>query len=269
MKRKGENGKAEVDALAARILAGAKLADAGLEAWRGPQREIKRLLRRDYVQALQKCLGRREVESLVAAAAEVLPEINCEPITVPKERCAEIARKLSVHLSTRPYRGPEGLALRGFYVHKAEALLSKPLIYVNTAHHPAAVSATFGHEIGHHLAYRVFHESGTQVHFFLDADYAAHLDDPIELAADVLVSLGGYPRALAQRIFGPASSGAALIGQARRLTGQAVTQICQHLKHDYRLDFTRPGQPSRNLTYLGGMVHYAKLRWALLAEYDL
>ncbi len=269
MKGRRENGDREVDAIADRILAGAKLSGSSLRAWRKPMREIECLLRRDYVRALRKCLGYREAKSILSAAIGVWPEFNRERVEIPRSRCAEISRKLSVHLSARPYRAPEGLALRGFYVHEARSLLTKPMIYVNTAHHPAAVAATFGHEVGHHLAHGIFEESRNPVDFFFDAAYSGHLDDPIELAADVVVSLGCYPESVARRIFATASWKGGLVASAQHLSQDAVMQVCEHLKCRYHVDFTRTDQPDRNLVYLAGMVHYAKLRWALLAEYEL
>ena len=69
------------------------------------------------------------------------------------------------------------------------------LIYLNTAHHPAAVGATFCHEVGHHLALNILrHADERPVHYFFDAAYSSHLDDPVELTADVLVSIAAYPK---------------------------------------------------------------------------
>ncbi len=262
-------GRLAIDVLAERILAQARPTPSELNAWRKPMRDIERLMRRDYVRALRRWLGYRELRSLVSAGAKVWPQLNHERIRLKRSELADISWRLSVHLSARPHREADGMALRGFYVRKSESALKRPLIYVNTAHHPAAVGATFCHEVGHHLAARLFAGKKMEpVNFFYDAAYATHLDDPVELAADVLVSLAAYPEPIARRIFAKSCSGG-LVARAQHLSAEAVTQICNHLKRGYRVDFTRSGQPRRDLTYLAGMVHFAKLRWGILAEYDL
>lgn len=160
------------------------------------------------------------------------------------------------------------MALRGFYVEKRRRLLKRPLIYVNTAHQPGAVSSTFCHELGHHLTSQLFETPNEGVHFFFDADYAAHLDDPLELAADVLVSLAGYPDAAARRLFStPWNWG--LVARTGKLSEEVFAGVRNHAERRLGIDFTSKWPAKQRLNYLAGMIHYAKLRWALLAEYDL
>src|SRR5262249_15426165 len=113
----------------------------------------------------------------------------------------DVTSSLNLHLQASPQQGPQGLALRGFYVQNKQRLIKRPIVYVNTAHHPGAISATFCHESGHHLTTAMFKPQGNEVHLFFDADYTAHLNDPLELAADVVVSLAGYPEPVARNIF--------------------------------------------------------------------
>jgi hypothetical protein len=47
----------------------------------------------------------------------------------------------------------------------------------------------------------MFNAGDKRVHFFFDADYAGHLGDSSELAADAMVSFAGYPRPIAEKIF--------------------------------------------------------------------
>jgi hypothetical protein len=83
-----------------------------------------------------------------------------------------------------------------------------------------------------------------------------------------MVSLAGYPRPIAQRIFEtPWDWG--LVARAKSLTDAALNEVRGHLRKVYGLDLMARIPPSRRLHYLAGMIHYAKLRWALLAEYDL
>ena len=64
------------------------------------------------------------------------------------------------------------------------------------------MSSTFLHEVGHHMSSEILGEDDSApVHFFIDADYASHLEEPAELAADVMVSIAGYPEPIARKIF--------------------------------------------------------------------
>ena len=138
------------------------------------------------------------------------------------------------------------------------------LIYLNTAHHPAAVGATFCHEIGHHLALNLFHHADERpVHFFFDAAYSSHLDDPIELTADVLVSLAAYPKSAARKMFGSE------VAAIHEVSARNLDRLLDYLKSGWGIDFEGPRQPGHHLIYLAGMVHYAKLRRALLTEYRI
>ncbi len=244
-----------------------------LTSWKTPAEDLDRLARRDYARCLRRQLSYGVVTQVVNNATRVWPSLNqaqLNPITQRRfERTARrITTDLKVHFQASPYIGPEGMALRGFYVQKQRRLLQRPIIYVNTAHQPGAVSSTFCHELGHHLTSRLFNSHDEGVHFFFDADYAAHLEDPIELAADVLVSLAGYPAAVARRIFAePWNWG--LIARTGRLSDAAFTSVRSHAETRFGIDFSSQWPAEQRLNYLAGMIHYAKLRWALLAEYDL
>jgi len=270
MNKRGPKDTASIESIVGRILAHAKPTRAERSAWSRPMREIQRLERRDYVRSIRTQLKYRDLVRLVDSVTKVWPELNRERLRVQSmDELEGIAKKLSLKLSTQPHREPDGLALRGFYLRKSRTSIKHPMIYVNTAHHPAAVMGTFCHELAHHLSDQLSKSGGPEaVHFFFDAAYSNHLDDPCELSADAIVSLGAYPRAEAERFFSKSWSGG-LVARAKRLDHQAIEQICRHLKIEYRVDFTKPNQPPRNLVYLAGMIHFAKLRWALLEEYDL
>ncbi|MGH7950236.1 MAG: hypothetical protein ACREQF_13495 [Candidatus Binataceae bacterium] len=181
---------------------------------------------------------------------------------------AAMAASMHLHFKAAPYRGPEGLALRGFYVDQAQNLLKRPLVYVNTAHHPVAVLATFCHEMGHHMASSMFQPVDEPVHLFVDADYASHLDDPAELAADVIVAFAAYPEPLARKIFESDGLFGGIIAQARELSEKSFEQVRKRIEGYFRLNFDVVESSEQKLRYLAGMIHFAKLRWALLGEYD-
>jgi hypothetical protein len=200
---------------------------------------------------------------------QVMAGLNREKLPVPKKAdFAAISKRLSLNLSIRKCRERDGMALRGFYVHSIEEIAQARhkggLIYLNTAHHPAAVGATFCHEIGHHLALDVLRRSDDRpVHYFFDAAYSSHLDDPVELTADVLVSIAAYPKSAARKMF---SSEVAAI---QEVSGRNLLRLLEYLKSGWGIDFQGPRQPGHHLIYLAGMVHYAKLRRALLTEYQI
>src|SRR5579864_8279216 len=172
--------------LIAGILAAAWVKNAGqIAAWKQPGEDIQRLVRHDYVRSLRRILPYQPLTALLSAFQDILPTFNNEPVGMMSvERFAEIASEMRVHFKAAPYEGEEGLALRGFYVTRTQGMLKRPLIYVNTAHHPLAVSTTFCHELGHHVSSELFGLEPQPVHFFFDADYAAHLEESGELAAD-------------------------------------------------------------------------------------
>jgi hypothetical protein len=269
MNSKTKNGLGALRGIALDILAGARLSRDQRAFWRQPLRDLEKLLHRDYNRALRENVDRAAVVKLAASATRLWPALNREKLPVPtKEELAAISKQLSLNLSIRKCRERDGMALRGFYVRSieeiAQARQKGGLIYLNTAHHPAAVGATFCHEIGHHLALNFLHHADDRpVHYFFDAAYSSHLDDPVELTADVLVSLAAYPKSAARKMFNKE------IAAPQEVSGRNLVKLLDYLKTGWGIDFQGPRQPRHHLIYLAGMVHYAKLRRALLTEYRI
>ncbi len=264
------NGEARIEEMIARILSETHDKEAGkIAAWKKPTDDLRRLVRHDYVRSLRKNLPYRELTALVAGFTDLLPGFNRQFVgMMPTYQLAEYAANLNLHFKAAPNEGDDGLALRGFYLTRKEGILKRPLIYVNTAHHPLAVSSTFCHEVGHHMSSEILGEDEhTPVHFFFDADYASHLEEPGELAADVMVSIAGYPEPIARRIFSTEWEG--LVAKAKDLSEDALLDVRSHLKKAYNFQLTDQIPAPQMLHYLSGMIHYAKLRWALLVEYDI
>jgi hypothetical protein len=269
----GRNRDAEADVLVRRVLDSASASNrAKLAAWRHPNGDLERVVGRDYVRYLRRNLGYRELTQVIEMAEKVWPILNRKHLSPASQKdfpsqARKMATELGCHFQAQKFRGAEGLALRGFYVKDSKTFLKHPLIYVNTAHHPAAVSSSFLHEVGHHLSSTIL-GLDTQLHFFYDSGYAGHLDDPAELAADALVSIAGYPAPIARRIFAqPWKWG--LVAHTGKLSEAAYSQVREHVGRRYGLDSGERIPPGQKIHYLTGMIHYAKLRWALLAEYDL
>ncbi len=269
MALKSERGTA-LDALVEEILRRAHTVGRNeLEAWRKPHRELRELARLDYVRIIRPALDYHALRAIIRETRKIWPQLNREQFRPkPLNQLAAISSDLRIHLQAAPYRGPEGMALRGFYVDKTRKVLKHPLIYLNTAHHPGAVQATFMHEIGHHVTTRVTGSAGDGAHYFFHAGYRNHLGEPAELAADVVASLAAYPEPLARKMFTvPWDWG--LVARADRLPDRAFARIREHVRKLLGFDFGASLPAGQSFNYLTGMIHYAKLRWALLAEYEL
>jgi hypothetical protein len=227
--------------------------------------DFKSIARCDYTGCLKLNFRRRELGGILEAIRVALPTLDREqfkPMALP--HLAKVATRLGLGFQANPFNGPGGAALRGFYV--GSKALKQPLICLNTAHHPTAINAAFWHEIGHHLTARLLplqDESSARMSFGTDYHHE-HLNDPKELAADVLVSLVCYSHSAAERLFG----GLLRTGAADDLSGVLAAARTQ-LSSVWGFNFGRQIPANENLHYLAGMIHYAKLRLALLAGYDI
>jgi hypothetical protein len=237
-----------------------------LEAWKRPQAEIRKLSQCDYRTGLRDKLDFNEIRELVARATDVWPRFNQAAVGPLSDKFfSSAAGALQLHLKAAPYTS---LALYGFYVDRSETALKKPLIYVNSAHHTLAIGTAFCHEVGHHFCTEIAKPKAAQgVRFFFDAAYSEHLRDHGELAADVIVSLAGYPKPAARKVWGKTQpeEGAG----KEELNDGVIHGIRTYLKECYGFDFSAKLSPGQNLQYLAGMIHYAKLRIALLDEFDV
>jgi hypothetical protein len=165
-----------------------------------------------------------------------------------------------LELRAEPYLEGAGLALRGFFCRANVGAKSKFVIFLNTAHHPGAVVATFGHEIGHYIYGSLVGERAPMA-AFLEGTFSNHLNEEDELFADSLVAFSAYNHDLIKEI-GPLKNvipgkSDELFGRIRRAYGMVGTR--------YELDLTerKMGNVWR-VRYLTSMVHFFKLRCALL-----
>ena len=131
----------------------------------------------------------------------VWPNLNREPLRlVTPEEFTRLWSRLGIDFKLAKFEGPKGLALMGFYADKLGPS-RRPLIYVNTAHHPAAIGAVFSHEMGHHLTAKIFASQEDHAAYLTYTAFGDHLSDAPELAADCLVSLGVFPKDTARKMF--------------------------------------------------------------------
>jgi hypothetical protein len=146
----------------------------------------------------------------------------------------------------------------------ASQALKQPLMCLNTAHHRTAINSAFWHEMGHHLTARLLSPREGPATLSFGSDFDEHVNDPRELAADMLVSLVCYSHSAAKRLFGPLLRK----GSAENIHA-VVSNARTHLDLVWGFNFDKQIPATQNLHYLAGMIHFAKLRLALLAGYDI
>jgi len=131
-----------------------------------------------------------------------------------------------------------------------------------------AMGLAFSHEMGHHLTAEIFDSYKEPGRFLLYTGYAEHLADPVELAADILVSVGTFPAEMAQAFF-DTSKKSRLKGAYPRSRGPLSSKIIDYFRHEYGLAFESGLSAEKRLQYLAAVVHYTQLRRALFNEYNL
>ena len=167
-------------------------------------------------------------------------------------------RKLE--LRAEPYRTGAGLSLRGFYCRADVGEKHKFVIFVNTAHHPGAVGATLGHELGHYIYGSLVGEKAAHT-AFMEGAFAKHLCEEDELFADSLVALAAYSPELIKKI-----------GNVSHLKPGSSDDLFNRIKSAYDmiaqvydLDLSKSSKTPAawRVRYLTSMAHFFKLRCAL------
>jgi len=196
----------------------------------------------------------------------VWPHLNREPLRlVTPSEFTRLWSRLGVDFKLAKFDGPKGLALMGFYAGKLGPS-RRPLIYVNTAHHPAAIGAVFSHEMGHHLTAKIFASQDEHAAAYLTyTAFADHLRDPAELAADCLVSLGVFPKATARKMFTVDRRPA----ERAKPLEPVFVQVSNYIQNRYGFSMDARLPVHKKLPYVAGMIYYANLRKALLDEYGI
>jgi hypothetical protein len=241
-----------------------------IRAWGRPRVEVSRLIRADYIEVVSKNFSRSQITWILKRASTIWPEINRTRYRVPTPaRFARVAHREGIRLQASPYRGGFSLALRGFYADLRQLGGQRPMIFLNTAHHPAIIAMTWLHEMGHHLLRPLKKPGDSSMHFLIDAGYDEHLTDRFELAADVIVALAILPRREAARVF---LQPAFLESMARpgQLDHEATDRVFRYASA--RLGAERLARKQRRRfrdLYFPEAVHFTKLRCALAACYRL
>lgn len=222
-----------------------------------------KITRLNYRDALRELFDDWQMRELLREMRRSLPDLNHKVFSELRiDRLARRAADLGAILKAEPFAGERGWALRGFYV-RADVTSSDPMVYVNTARDPVGVAAAFWHEVGHHLTHQILGESVEgPLYLSFTADYAAHLKSLDELSADIVMTLGCYPRHAAQRVFARKSS-------RNPRTDRLILSAREYVRRVAGLEFDDSNSVQENIYRLAGMIHLAKLRAALLSEYGI
>ena len=259
-----EQESASLEALVRDILAMAgEMERTRAAAPRDIENDFKSIARRDYGGCLKLNFSRRELGRILEAFRTAVPKLDREQFrSMPLRWLASVASSLGLKFRADFFDGPGGAGLRGFYV--ATKALKQPIMCLNTVHHRTAINSAFWREMGHHLTARLLSLQDGSSALSFGSDFDEHLDDPRELAADMLVSLVCYSHSAAKRLFSPLCERARLrtYTPSFQLRGLTWTQYGDSIS-DKQIPATQ------NLHYLAGMIHFAKLRLALLAGYDI
>lgn len=225
--------------------------------------EVEGVAQKDYKGALRALLSRPCVLDLMREARRVVwPRLNRDPVTAgPPTLFLERWSSVGVDFSLTRFPERGDVNLLGFYLGRKMGL-ARPLICINTSHHPVAMSAAFAHEMGHHIASLLWGRQ-RDPHLLTLSGYDDHLRDPQELAADLLVTLGAFPARSVRDI-----------SRRSRVSGDGdsdprVGAMLFHMDGQYGPLSDQTVLPRNRLLYLAWVVHYVKLRLALFDEYDL
>ena len=249
----------------AQILGRFEIGFSRTRLWRNYLGDLRHVLQSDYVEAVDAALRsqRLPLRGLVESVRERIPDFNREPLSLAATLAyaRDRRRGLGLNIRVSPY-GERGHPLRGFY-HNEEG--ARPLIWVNRQHPPTAISATFAHELGHHFWQGATEGAGLGTRTLHHDGLANHLADPRELFADIFATLSGYPTRVARELFGRTRWGRRHFGLGP-VGVERIAAIESHVHRYYAGDLSRSSglpEPLR-LYYLGSMIHFSKVRAAVL-----
>jgi hypothetical protein len=178
------------------------------------------------------------------------------------ELLGNLFRKLGpreIELRAEPYREGAGLALRGFFCRTTIGERSKFVIFVNTAHHPGAVAATLGHELGHYIYGSLVGETKPMT-AFMEGTFSGHLKEEDELFADSTVALAAYSKDLMKEI---GMLNGVKPGSSDELFGR-IRKAYSLIGPRFNLDLTQSRMTAAwRVRYLTSMTHFFKLRCAV------
>jgi hypothetical protein len=225
---------------------------------------IRDVVELDYAAAIKKHFNGVELRKMLRQLRKTLPTLNDEVYrSKGVGSLMQKAADLGVAFTANAYTGSDATGLRGFYVKKAERL-TRPLIWVNSATHPVVTAASFWHEVGHHLTSPIFGNRRQRVSLSFEPDYRDDMANPEEIAADMVRVMAGYPKPIAERLFGGSD-----MEELNHNADLLISKVRPYVHAALGLDFDQRFSPKENLFYLRGIIHVAKLRITLLSEYGI
>ncbi len=264
----------EVDGLVSKLLTEVKIPFPSLgKRVLGHLADLKKVLSTDYAETAalpDKPLLRelsRIVENDIKAPMTNWRGATHKPWEDPGfiDQVTKVFGGREIELRAEPYLEGAGMALRGFFCRAAMGDRSKFIIFLNTAHHPAAVVATFGHELGHYIYGSLVAEKAPMA-AFLEGTFSNHLHETDELFADSLVALSAYSRDLIKAI-----------GPLHRVQPGKSEELFSRIRKAYGLIGPKLGLDLSKekignvwrVRYLTSMTHFFKLRCAITQVADL
>lgn len=267
MSKRDNNSLLQVDELISEVVNGSHATPNHTPVSDTGRHDVQLILNSDYGSQLNRQFSPQDLRSVLKVMRLAVPRLNLAQFR--PENLVELKRtanRLGTRFVAQSFTGNDGLSLLGFYVDEQRPA-RRPTICVNTAHHPVAIAAAFWHEVGHHLTARLLNDLQEPIHFSLRAEYYKHLEQPLELIADILVSLAAYPKRTARRLFGYLAEAGGL--GAAPIWNEILRKAKRHLQIETGFEFIEDLPAAQNLHYLAGMIHFTKLRMALLSEYDV
>ena len=235
--------------------------------------DLKYLLKADYREVVGRFLYRNDLkklskisENVIRPAALLLRDRLATAGTLSEigqlDPLKAILGADELEIRAEPYRTGLGLSLRGFYCRAGIGEKRRLLIFLNTAHCPGAVAATFAHELGHHVCGLL--DRGRPI-AASEGWFHNHLAEPDEVLADTLVSLSTYSRHLIRKIRltdNPVVESIDFVRQVRR--------AYELMPSSYRVDLLDTKlNKFRRLCYLNELVHFLRLRGALYSFFQI
>jgi hypothetical protein len=232
--------------------------------------DLKKILTANYLEGVAlppKPLLKRlasvvetEIKSLIESETKSILSADRTLETAPiVDHLTRMFGPREIELRAEPYTTGAGLALRGFFCRANVGDKSKFVIFVNTAHIPAAVAATLGHELGHYIYGSLVGENSPMT-YFMEGSFSSHLNQEDELFADSLVALSAYNRDLISKI-GDLSE--IVPGSADKLFSR-IKGVYDLIGPKWNLDLKRGRMAAAwRVRYLTSMTHFFKLRCAL------
>lgn len=233
-------------------------------SYRGAAEILRATTGENYSTLVGRLFDRRQVRQIFIELSNALPALNKKVLRAREpRRFVDIAASAGAQCVAGPFEATQQSRLRGFYLRQAEGI-KRPLIWVNTATPQVVTAVSFWHELGHHLTARLFDDCRHELHLSFGINYHLHLRDPLETAADMLSVLAAYPKPAAERLFSRSlKSGVAPDADS------LLARLRLYLRSVSGFDFERGARRIDNLRHAAAMIHFGKLRWALLSEFDI